>query len=212
MAFSWQLFQQTPIIGILRGVPLQTIRNIVPLYLESGFTTLEITLNSEGALESIESLGREFGNELNIGAGTVCTEEDLRKALSAGASFIVTPVLNENVIKSCAQKQVPVFPGAYSPTEIYNAWAWGANMVKVFPATSVGPAYIKEVNAPLQQIKLLPTGGISSENIAYFFRAGAAGVGMGSGLFPKDLLSPFNPEGLKHHFGEVYKILRSCLS
>ena len=205
MAFSWQLFNQTPVIGILRGVPTNTIKKFTPIYLESGFTTLEITMNSAGATESIKILRDEFGNNLNIGAGTVCSEQDLDKALDAGANFIVTPIINEKVIRFCVKEQIPIFPGAYSPTEIYNAWQMGASMIKVFPATSVGPSYIKEVKAPLNQIKLLPTGGVSIENMTEFFRAGADGVGMGSQLFPKTLVGSSDTEALGKHFQKVYK-------
>lgn len=203
--FSWDLFYKLPIIGILRGVAPGTLFKLIPLYIDSGFTNIEITMNSPRAPETIKQLKDTYLTGLNIGAGTVCTEEQLKTALDAGASYIVTPVVNEKIISSCVQKHIPIFPGAYTPTEIYNAWRAGASIVKVFPATTLGPAYIKEVKAPLNEVKLLPTGGVSAENMADFFKAGAEGVGMGSQLFPTQILTREDMDSLAMHFRQVYQ-------
>jgi 2-dehydro-3-deoxyphosphogluconate aldolase/(4S)-4-hydroxy-2-oxoglutarate aldolase len=203
--FSWELFYKLPIIGILRGVAPSTLFNMMPLYIDAGFTNLEITMNSQGAAETIRELRSTYEGKLNIGAGTVCTQQDLQTALEAGATYIVTPVVSEKIIATCVQQQIPIFPGAYTPTEIYMAWQVGASMVKVFPATTLGAGYIKEVKAPLNEVKLLPTGGVSAENLADFFKAGAEGVGMGSQLFPTKLLLEENSNELKKHFTNVYQ-------
>src|SRR5690606_18081736 len=105
-------------------------------------------------------------------------------ALDAGAQFVVTPITDEEVISACVERDIPIFPGAYTPTEIYKAWSLGASMVKVFPASKLGPDYIKEVLAPLQQIHLMPTGGVGLENMEAFYKAGAKGFGIGSQLIP----------------------------
>lgn len=186
--FSPELFNRIPVVGILRNVPPLTVPTLARYYSEAGLTTLEVTMNSDEALTTITRLVQDFGGKLNIGAGTVCTLEDLDKALAAGAQFIVTPILQEEVIRACVQQRVPVFPGAYSPTEIYKAWHLGATMVKVFPATKLGASYIKEVLAPMSYLKLLPTGGVALDNFTEFLKAGAAGLGMGSQLFPKQLI------------------------
>jgi 2-dehydro-3-deoxyphosphogluconate aldolase/(4S)-4-hydroxy-2-oxoglutarate aldolase len=206
--FSWDLFYQLPIVGILRGVEASTVSALMPLYIQSGFTTIEITMNSVQAPEIIASLASAYKTGLNIGAGTVCTEQDLEVALKAGASYIVTPIVNEKVITACVQQNIPVFPGAYTPTEIFTAWSLGASMVKVFPATTLGADYIKEVKAPLNTIKLLPTGGVSAQNMADFLKAGADGVGMGSQLFPPHLLNNQDQSSLAAHFAQVYKAYR----
>lgn len=198
--FSWAAFLRMPIIGILRNVTLSKIETLSQHYLNAGLTTLEITMNSKGATETITSLNARFGGQLNIGAGTVCSMEDLDKALGAGASFIVTPITDEDIIKKCVANDIPVFPGAYSPTEIYTAWKLGASMVKVFPAGQLGAGYIKEILAPLNQIKLLPTGGITIDNFSDFLRAGALGLGMGSHLLPKNLIENDQWEALSNHF------------
>ncbi|WP_420151872.1 bifunctional 4-hydroxy-2-oxoglutarate aldolase/2-dehydro-3-deoxy-phosphogluconate aldolase [Spirosoma sp.] len=199
-AFSWELFIKAPIVGIIRGLSFDDVRQILPIYREAGLTTIEVTMNTPGAESIIQYAVQNERNGLNIGAGTVCTEADLDKALSAGAQFVVTPILNKKVVKACTKRGIPIFPGAFTPTEIYNAWKLGAAMVKVYPATSLGPDYIKDVKAPLNQLKLLPTGGITASNLATYFKAGADGVGIGSHLFDKTLIQQKNWSGLKDHF------------
>jgi 2-dehydro-3-deoxyphosphogluconate aldolase/(4S)-4-hydroxy-2-oxoglutarate aldolase len=187
-SFSWERFNQVPIVGIIRNMPRQHLDKLVEIYAASGLTTLEVTMNTAGASDIIAGLVQRFGHQLNIGAGTVCSLEDLDLALKAGARFIVTPIVEVDVIKACVQAGIPVFPGAFTPTEVYQAWKLGAPVVKIFPAGKLGPGFIKEVLAPLNQIRLLPTGGITLENFAGFLRAGAQGVGIGSGLFPEHLV------------------------
>jgi 2-dehydro-3-deoxyphosphogluconate aldolase/(4S)-4-hydroxy-2-oxoglutarate aldolase len=162
-------------------------------------------MNSPDAPVVIAHLVETLGHRLNIGAGTVCTSQDLDLALAAGAQFIVTPILDEEVIRTCVKKEVPVFPGAYTPTEIYRAWSLGASMVKVFPATQLGAGYIREVLAPLPAIKLMPTGGVSPDNFADFLRAGARGLGMGTQLFPKQLIAEGRWEELGEFFSRFVK-------
>jgi len=198
--FSWELFERMPLIGIMRNMPEAVIDTIAHYYAEAGLTNLEITMNSEGAVGTIALLVRNYGRNMNIGAGTVLTLDDLDQALSAGARFIVTPVVNEDVILACAGKNIPVFPGAYTPTEIYKAWKMGAGMVKVFPAGKLGVDYIREVLAPMNYLKLLPTGGITLHNYMEYLRAGAAGVGLGSNLFPKDIIRDKNWDELRKTF------------
>lgn len=196
------LFDKMPVVGILRNVPLNVIEAILPYYKKAGFTTLEITMNSENVCEIISRLS-EDNPDMNIGAGTVCTMADLKKALDAGASFIVTPILDTAVVIYCKQHTIPIFPGAYTPLEIYTADKLGATAVKIFPATQLGAGYIQEVLAPLSHLKLLPTGGVSVENIASFFKSGAVGVGMGGSLFDKILIANEDYDGLYRHFKAI---------
>lgn len=185
--FSWEKFQEAPVVGILRGVDKVTLDRIIPIYIEQGFSTIEITMNTEGATDLISYL-REKYPLLNVGAGTVCSEKDLDKALMAGSQFIVTPILDEAVVIKCKSLDIPSFIGALTPTEIYKAWTLGASAVKVFPCSQFGIGYIKDVLAPLNTIKLLPTGGVTKDNITDFLDLGVAGVGMGGSLFPKALI------------------------
>jgi len=200
--FNQELFNKMPVVGILRNIPLKIIKEIIPVYLKAGFTTIEVTMNSENVVEIIQYLSTNFKN-LNVGAGTVCTINDLHLAIDAGASYIVTPIIDEEVINHCVENKIPIFPGAYTPTEIYIANKLGATAVKVFPATQLGPTYIKDVLAPLNTLKLLPTGGVSLENIDLFFKAGAKGVGMGSSLFHKEYIATKNYEMLFQHFKSI---------
>ncbi|WP_299602855.1 bifunctional 4-hydroxy-2-oxoglutarate aldolase/2-dehydro-3-deoxy-phosphogluconate aldolase [uncultured Aquimarina sp.] len=205
--FSWERFESTPIVGILRGYSLDTVMNIMPVYKESGFSTVEITMNSPSAANIIKELVSSFP-ELNIGAGTVCTMKELEEALQVGAQFIVTPITNEEVITTCVAKKTPVFPGAFTPTEIYKAWDLGADMVKIFPATQLGIQFIKDVKGPLNEIKLLPTGGVSKNNIADFFVVGCQGVGMGSSLFDKKAIAHNDLKFLARHFKEIKGMIK----
>jgi 2-dehydro-3-deoxyphosphogluconate aldolase/(4S)-4-hydroxy-2-oxoglutarate aldolase len=207
--FSWDEFYKVPIIGIIRGLTLEEIKQILPVYIAAGLTTVEITMNTLSAAEIIRYTSENFLGEINIGAGTVCNKEDLDKALSAGAQFIVTPIISETVIKDCVKAQIPIFPGAFTPTEIYQAWDLGASMVKVYPATSLGPDYIKDVKAPLNHIKLLPTGGINKKNLNQFMKAGADGVGVGSQLFDKKMVKDRDWKALETHFKDFVEHVRN---
>lgn len=198
LSFSWSSFQSLPIVGILRGLSAKNTLRIAEVFAKTGFSTLEVTMNTDSALAIITQLRREFPR-LNIGAGTVCTVEELYSAKSAGATFMVTPIVDPQVITTGIQEQLPIFAGAYTPSEIYAAWRMGATAVKVFPATQLGPTYLKDILGPLNTIRLLPTGGISLDNIASYFQAGALGVGMGSSLIPKSLIAAQDYQGLEEH-------------
>lgn len=209
--FKAEDFQKAPLVGIMRGWDMEKILKVAQVYQEVGLTTLEVTMNTLNASKIISTLRKDFP-ELNIGAGTVCTQNDLQIALEAGSQFIVTPILDEDVITSCVAQNIPIFPGAFTPTEIYRAWSLGASAVKIFPATQLGPQYIKDILAPLNEIKLMPTGGVSMENIKSFFKAGVYGVGLGSSLFPRELIVNSDYEGLQKHFECFKQILEGILS
>ena len=198
--FSWERFLEIPIVGILRNLSPEEMMDILPLYESAGLNTIEITMNTPGAKALIRYTQDHFGRTLNVGAGTVCSMADLELALDAGAQFIVTPIVNLLVIRMCIQNKVPVFCGAFTPTEIYTAWDSGVDMVKVFPAISVGPGYIKEIRGPFNQIKLLPTGGVNQHNCVDFLTAGSAGLGIGSQLFNKSYIREKNWKALSEHF------------
>jgi 2-dehydro-3-deoxyphosphogluconate aldolase/(4S)-4-hydroxy-2-oxoglutarate aldolase len=171
-----------PIIGILRGFTLEQLPNILGAVARGGLRNVEITMNSPSATEQI----RLAGDQLNVGAGTVTSLKLLDEALEAGAKFIVTPTVNTDVITRCAREQIPVFPGAFSPTEIFQAWELGATMVKIFPAETGGAAYVRAIRGPFPNIGLLPTGGVDLRTAEDYLKAGAAGLGVGSPLFNKE--------------------------
>ncbi|MEM9885765.1 MAG: bifunctional 4-hydroxy-2-oxoglutarate aldolase/2-dehydro-3-deoxy-phosphogluconate aldolase [Bacteroidota bacterium] len=198
--FSESRFLQTPVVGILRGYTQAEVLQIAEIYQGAGFTNIEITMNTPNALAIIERLAEQYAGKLNVGAGTVLTIEVVDAVLVAGGQFIVSPVTDVDLIRYCTSKNIPVFPGAYTPTEIYQAWQAGARMVKVFPARDLGPTYIKDVLAPLDQLELMPTGGVTLENLEAYLEAGAKAFGMGGYLFDQALIEQENWEALRQHF------------
>ena len=176
---------ELPVIGILRGFSAQQLPDILGAITRGGLRNLEITMNSPGAVAQIAQTRALAGGKVNVGAGTVTSPSLLDEALEAGAIFIVTPTINHDIIRECVRNNVPVFPGAFSPTEILEAWELGATMVKIFPADAAGPAYIRGLRGPFPNVKLLPTGGVDLATAPEFLKAGAAGLGVGSPLFDK---------------------------
>lgn len=207
--FSWKRFAEMPVVAIARNISATELNSIMPIFCTSGLSTIEVTMNSLNSEELIRTLANEYGEKINVGAGTVCTMDDLDRAIAAGAQFIVTPIVNVEVIKACVALKIPIFAGAFTITEIFKAWSAGADVVKVFPATSLGPDYIKEIKAPLNQVKLLPTGGVHIDNCIAFLKAGAEGLGMGGSLFNHTLIKAENWDALEQHFINIVKVVKA---
>lgn len=182
-------FLQQPVMGILRGVHEKNIEPLVEKIVESGLKTIEITMNTDNAPELIKDTIEAAKGQLIIGAGTVTNMEDLNIALDNGASFIVSPTMIPDIVKFCVDQKIPVFPGAFTPQEIFNAWEGGATMVKVFPAKFLGAEYIKEIKGPFNDIELMACGGVSPENIKGFFECGVNAVAFGGSIFKKEWLA-----------------------
>lgn len=150
---------------------------------EGGISVLEITMTVPGAVKVIEEVAKRYGKDALVGAGTVLDPETATTCIESGAKFVVSPALNLDTIACCRRLDVAVMPGALTPTEVVQAWNAGADFVKVFPAGAVGgPSYLKSLKAPLPQIDLVPTGGVSLKTAADFIRAGAAALGVGADL------------------------------
>lgn len=173
--------QTHKIVAIIRGANPNDVLSIANALYEGGVRCLEITLNSPNALKLIEDLSSKMEGRLLIGAGTVLTKEDTGKAVAAGARFIISPVTDFDTIYKTKELGAVSIPGAFTPTEIYKAHMAGGDIIKVFPG-SLGPAFIKEVLAPLPQIPLMPTGGITIDTIRQFKQAGAIAFGIGKAL------------------------------
>ena len=171
------------ILAIIRGdFPLSKMVEIGDALLAAPVLAMEVTLNSSNALESIQTLRQRAGENMLVGAGTVRTLEQAQAALDAGAQFLVAPGFNPIVVDYAQSRDILHLPGVFTPTEIETAVAAGCRMVKLFPADTVGPAYLKALRAPLDDIDFVPTGGISIKNLAAYVKAGAAAVGVGSSL------------------------------
>jgi len=181
-------FRELPLMGILRGVQAESIEPVIETAISSGLQTVEITMNTPGAPDLIRRAIKSAQGRLMIGAGTVVTAEHMKLALDAGAGFIVSPMLVYDVVEYCRDNEIPVFPGAFTPQEIYNAWVAGATMVKIFPAQFMGPGYIKEIKGPFDSIDMLACGGITPENIRSYFDCGASAVAFGGSVFQEEWL------------------------
>ena len=181
-------FRELPLMGILRGVQAESIEPVIEMAISSGLQTVEITMNTPGAPDLIRRAVKSSQGRLMIGAGTVVTSEHLKVALDAGARFIVSPMLVYDVLEYCRDNEIPVFPGAFTPQEIYNAWVAGATMVKIFPAQFLGPQYIREIRGPFNSIDMLACGGITPENIRSYFDCGASAVAFGGSVFQEEWL------------------------
>jgi 2-dehydro-3-deoxyphosphogluconate aldolase/(4S)-4-hydroxy-2-oxoglutarate aldolase len=163
---------------------------VVGALVEAGLTVAEITMTVPNAIDAIDSVAKRFGNQVLVGAGTVTDAETVRRAVDAGAEFIVSPCLVRDVIDAARHADVAVLPGALTPTEIFEALRLGADMVKIFPAQCIGgAAYLRALRGPFPDIPLVPTGGVTLDNVREMFDAGAAAIGVGSELVSKDALA-----------------------
>lgn len=195
------------LIAIVRGLPLELAHATAEALHSGGVRLLEVTLNTEGALKILSSWRENFPL-LCIGAGTVVTLEDARSALSAGAQFLVTPNLNEDVVTYVLERGLAVFPGALTPTEIVRAHALGASAVKVFPVGALGgPSYIKEVRAPLNHIPLIAVGGVNVGNARAYLEAGCVGLGVGSSLLDLEKVRRGDFEGVRQNAENLVRAL-----
>ena len=182
--------REVGIIPVIRAESADAAIAVVEALMEAGLTVAEITMTVPGAIEAIASVSKRFGDKVLVGAGTVTDAETVRRALDAGAEFIVSPCLVPAVIEAARRADVAVLPGALTPTEVFEAFRHGGDMVKVFPAQNVGgAAYLRALRGPFPDIPLVPTGGVTLENIGEMFKAGAAAVGVGSEMISKDALA-----------------------
>lgn len=170
------------VVAIIRMPDPTSLRAVVDALAEGGVRALEVTMTVPRAIQLIEEIAPTLPSDFLFGAGTVLDAETVRHAVGAGAQFIVSPVFRRDVVSAAHEEGVPVMPGCFSPTEILDAWDMGADVIKVFPATSVGPGYVKDIRGPLPQVKLMPTGGVSIDNVGDWLRAGAVAVGVGSAV------------------------------
>jgi len=171
------------IIPVVRATSADEAMRAIDAIREGGVSVLEITMTVPGAVSVIEQLAKNYGNDALVGAGTVLDAETARACILSGAKFIVSPALNVETIECCRRYGVAVMPGALTPTEVVQAWTAGADFVKVFPAGALGGAsYLKALKAPLPQIELVPTGGVSLKTAADFIKAGASALGVGADL------------------------------
>jgi len=173
------------VIAVLRADSTAQLMQVARALLAGGISAIEVTMSTPDAIAGIEALADEHGDQIMLGVGTVLDPDTARRAIDAGACFVVSPVLVPAVLAVAHAACVPCMPGAFTPTEILAVHNAGADVVKVFPSSVLGPGYFNDILAPLPFLKLMPTGGIDAENVAQWFKAGAVCVGAGSVLAPK---------------------------
>jgi 2-dehydro-3-deoxyphosphogluconate aldolase / (4S)-4-hydroxy-2-oxoglutarate aldolase len=173
------------VVAVLRLTGAAQLRAVAEALAEGGVRAIEVTMTVPGAVPLIEELGASLPRDILVGAGTVLDPETARQVILAGARFVVSPVFNREVVSLCHRYDVAAMPGCFTPTEILAAWEAGADMVKVFPATALGPGFFRDVHGPLPQVRLMPTGGVTRENAGDWIRAGAVAIGVGTALVTK---------------------------
>ena len=170
------------IVAVVRSPDSQQLVEVCRALADGGVSVVEITMSVPNALDVLRQVGQSLGDRVLLGAGTVLDAETARAVLFAGAEYVVAPTLNLEVIRLCQRYDKLVMPGAFTPTEILAAWEAGADIVKVFPAEVVGPAFFKALRGPLPHIRLMPTGGVDLTTAAAFLKAGACCLGVGAQL------------------------------
>lgn len=181
---------ESGVVGIIRTDKSADLLDVAKALVEGGVRFVEVTMTVPDALDVVRQARQGLESEgVFLGVGTVLDATTARLAILAGASYIISPIINQEVIATCLRYDVAVMPGAMTPTEILTAWEWGASVVKVFPAGLGGAQYFKDVMAPLPHIRMMPTGGVNIETVADFINAGACAVGVGSALLSPDLLA-----------------------
>jgi 2-dehydro-3-deoxyphosphogluconate aldolase/(4S)-4-hydroxy-2-oxoglutarate aldolase len=176
------------IIAVVRALSAEQVLPLAAALIAGGIRAIEITMTTPDALEAIQHAATRFGKDAVIGVGTVLRAETAEQAISMGAEFVVSPITRPEIAAVAAKHDRPVMLGAFTPTEAQRAYDAGSDFVKLFPADSLGPAYIKSIRAPLPHLRIVPTGGVTVQNIAEFFQAGCPAVGVGSSLLTREIL------------------------
>ena len=184
------------VVAVIRLTDASQLRAVADALGAGGVRALEVTMTVPRAVELIEELARSLPPEILVGAGTVLDAETARQVILAGARFVVSPVFRPAVIEMSHRHDVAVMPGCFTPTEILAAWEQGADVVKVFPATALGPSFFKDIRGPLPQLRLMPTGGVTADNAGEWIRAGAVAIGVGTALVDRGLVQ-------ERKFGEI---------
>lgn len=176
------LLANNPVIAVLRAREARDYDRVVDVLAENGVRSIELTLSTPGTFEYLPTLLARTGTDVEIGIGTIVNTEQVQRAIDAGANYLVTPIMNLDVVALAVANDVPVFPGGLTPTELYSGWAAGATAVKIFPAETVGPQFGGHLRGPFPELQFVPSGGISLEHVSAWLQAGATAVSLGGPL------------------------------
>jgi len=207
---DFQFMKDSGVVAVLRAKDSTQLYNVAKALADGGVKSIEVTMTTPNALAVINEVSVKMGREILVGVGTVLDPETARAAILAGARFVVGPALNLDVVKLCNRYSKIVVPGTFTPTEMLTAWEAGADMCKLFPATSVGPGYIKDVLGPFPQLEIIPTGGVTVETTPAFIKAGAAAVAAGGAMVPKDALAAGNFDAIRDMGAKFVKAVKDA--
>jgi 2-dehydro-3-deoxyphosphogluconate aldolase/(4S)-4-hydroxy-2-oxoglutarate aldolase len=199
------------IVAVVRSKDSEQLVEVCRALADGGVSVVEITMTVPDALDVLRQVRQALGDRLLLGAGTILDCETARAALLAGAEYLVSPTLNLDVIRLCQRYDKLVMPGAFTPTEILAAWEAGADIVKVFPADVVGPAFFKAMRGPLPQIRLMPTGGVDLTTAAEFLKAGACCLGVGSQLVEPKAIAERNFERIRDLARQYVAVVKAAV-
>ncbi|SDH66949.1 bifunctional 4-hydroxy-2-oxoglutarate aldolase/2-dehydro-3-deoxy-phosphogluconate aldolase [Alteribacillus bidgolensis] len=200
--------QNSPVIAVIRRPPQDKMLDIAEALLAGGVKHMEITMEKPESADLIQQVKEEFGDRALVGAGTVLDEPSAVRAIHTGADFIFSPNLNCDVVRAAKRYGVTSIPGVMTPTEVVSAYEAGADVVKIFPAATLGPGYLKELKGPLPHIPMIPTGGVNASNIQEFIDNGAVAVGVGGSLMDKQAIEEGNLEKLTQNAKTLFSGLR----
>ncbi|MFB4164518.1 bifunctional 4-hydroxy-2-oxoglutarate aldolase/2-dehydro-3-deoxy-phosphogluconate aldolase [Alteribacillus sp. JSM 102045] len=206
---AMESLQKSPVIAVIRRPPQEKMLQIAEALLAGGVKHMEITMEKPESAELIQQVKEKFGDQALVGAGTVLDEPSAVRAIHAGADFIFSPNLNLDVVKAAKRYGVTSIPGVMTPTEVVTAYEAGADIVKIFPAATLGSAYLKELKGPLPHIPMIPTGGVNAANIQEFIDNGALAVGAGGSLIDKQAIEEGDFEKVTEKAKELFSGLRN---
>jgi 2-dehydro-3-deoxyphosphogluconate aldolase / (4S)-4-hydroxy-2-oxoglutarate aldolase len=198
------------VVAVIRMKDTGRLLKVIEAVRDGGVKSIEITMTVPGAIEIIRELSKIVPADVLIGAGTVVDELTAEKVIDAGAMFVVGPALNLGIVSLCATRGIAVMPGCYTPTEILSGWKAGADIIKVFPATSLGPKYFKDLRGPFPDIRLMPTGGVTIDNVGEWIAAGACAVGIGSDLLDKKAIEEERYEVLTERAARMVRNVKAA--
>jgi len=202
--------EEAGVVAVIRLKDPERLRAVVDALIEGGVRALEVTMTVPGALDLIRGLARALPSSFLLGAGTVLDTDTAARVIDAGATFVVSPVLRRELVDVCHRDDVAWLPGCFTPTEILSAWDLGADIVKVFPATALGPTFFKDMRGPLPHVKLMPTGGVTLDNAGEWIRAGAVAVGVGTALLDAAAIAAGNYAVLRDNATRIISNVRAA--
>lgn len=199
---------ETGIVAVIRAKSPDLLVDVAEALVAGGVDVMEVTFTVPGAVRVLEQVTAKLGSKLVLGAGTVLDPETARIAILAGAEFIVSPSTNVEVIELCRRYGKAIMPGAFTPTEVVQAWQAGADIVKIFPSDIHGSKYLRALRGPLPQVRMMPTGGVALDTAADFLRAGACALGVGSSLVEADAVATGNMQRIESLARQFVQLVR----